>query len=61
MTEEEMAGWHHRLSGHEFDQLRVIMKDREAWFAAVLALLTCGSLGRENHAEFSWQLNLVGN
>ena len=20
MTENEMAGWHHRLSGHEFDQ-----------------------------------------
>ena len=21
MTEDEMAGWHHRLSGHEFDQI----------------------------------------
>ena len=20
MTEEEMAGWHHRLNGHEFEQ-----------------------------------------
>ena len=20
MTEEEMVGWHHRLSGHEFEQ-----------------------------------------
>ena len=20
MTEDEMIGWHHRLSGHEFDQ-----------------------------------------
>ena len=20
MTEDEMAGWHHRLDGHEFDQ-----------------------------------------
>ena len=20
MTEDEMVGWHHRLSGHEFDQ-----------------------------------------
>ena len=20
MTEDEMAGWHHRLSGHEFEQ-----------------------------------------
>ena len=30
-----MAGWHHRLDGHEFEQaLRVVM-DREAWRAAV--------------------------
>ena len=20
MTEDEMAGWHHRINGHEFDQ-----------------------------------------
>ena len=22
MTEDEMVGWHHRLSGHEFEQTR---------------------------------------
>ena len=22
MTEDEMIGWHHRLSGHEFEQAR---------------------------------------
>ena len=22
MTEDEMAGWHHRLDGHEFEQTR---------------------------------------
>ena len=21
MTEDEMAGWHHRLDGHEFEQI----------------------------------------
>ena len=21
MTEEEMVGWHHRLAGHEFEQI----------------------------------------
>ena len=21
MTEDEMVGWHHRLTGHEFDQI----------------------------------------
>jgi len=22
MTEDEMVGWHHRLNGHEFEQVR---------------------------------------
>ena len=35
MTEYEMVGWHHRLDGHEFWQLWEMMKDREAWRAAV--------------------------
>ena len=36
MTEDEMVGWHHRLNGHELEQaLREIVKDREAWSAAV--------------------------
>ena len=35
MTEDEMVGWHHRLDGHVFEQLRVLMMDREAWRAAV--------------------------
>ena len=29
-TEDEMVGWHHRLNGHEFEQLQEMMKDREA-------------------------------
>ena len=35
MTGDEMVGWHHRLNGHEFEHLWEIVKDREAWFAAV--------------------------
>ena len=35
MTEDEMVGWHHRLDGHEFEQARVWVMDREAWGAAV--------------------------
>ena len=31
MTEDEMAGWHHRLDGHEFG----LVMYREAWHAAV--------------------------
>ena len=34
-TEDEMAGWHHRLDGHEFDGLRELVMDRESWHAAV--------------------------
>ena len=31
-TEDEMVGWHHRLSGHEFEQT---LGDREAWHATI--------------------------
>ena len=36
MTEDEMAGWHHRLNGHEFERsFRELVMDREAWRAAI--------------------------
>ena len=35
MTEDEMAGWHHRLDGHEFEQAPELVMDRETWLAAV--------------------------
>ena len=33
-TEDEMAGWHHRLDGHESEWMELVM-DREAWRAAI--------------------------
>ena len=30
-----MVGWHHRLNGHESEQLQGLVMDREAWGAAV--------------------------
>ena len=30
-TEDEMVGWHHRLDGHESEQLQELVMDREAW------------------------------
>ena len=34
-TEDKMVGWHHQLNGYEFEQLQEMVKDREAWHAAV--------------------------
>ena len=35
MTEDEMAGWHHRLNGRSLSELQEMVTDREAWHAAV--------------------------
>ena len=34
MTEDEMAGWHHWLSGHELSKFWEFVMDKEAWPAA---------------------------
>ena len=34
MTEDEMAGWHHRLD-RLLSELRELVMDREAWCAAI--------------------------
>ena len=34
-TEDEMAGWHHRLNGHGLGALQELVMDGEAWRAAV--------------------------
>ena len=35
MTEDEMAGWHHRLDDMSLSELRELVMDREAWRAAI--------------------------
>ena len=34
-TEDERVGWHHRLNGMSLSKLQEIVKDGEAWRAAV--------------------------
>ena len=34
-TEDEMVGWRHRLNGHECEQTQEMVKDGEAWHAAI--------------------------
>ena len=33
--QDKMVGWHHWLNGHKFEQAPEMVKDREAWCAAV--------------------------
>ena len=35
MTENEMAGWHHQLNGHEFEQTPGDNEGQEAWLYVV--------------------------
>ena len=36
MTKDETVGWYHQLNGHtSLSKLQEILKDREAWHAAV--------------------------
>ena len=40
-TEDEMAGWHHRPHGHEFEQALGVGDDVEAWHTAVHWVTKC--------------------
>ena len=41
MTEDKMAGWHHRLDGLSLSELRELVMDREAWRAVIHGVAKC--------------------
>ena len=43
-----MVGWHHRLTGHEFEQLWESAVDREGWRAAVRGVTESDMTGQLN-------------
>ena len=51
-TEDEMVGCHHWLSGHEFEQTLGVVKDREAWHAAVHGVTESQTLLSEQQLDF---------
>ena len=52
-TEDEMAGWHHWLDGHEFVWTPELVMDREAW-CAVIHGVTKSQTWVSNWTELNW-------
>ena len=53
MTQDKMAGWHHQLNGHEFEQA---LGDGEGQFPVKDSLVCCSPWGRKE-SDMTEQLN----
>ena len=50
-TEDKITGWHHQLSGPEFEQTLELVKDREAWCATVYGVAESDMTGWLNWTD----------
>ena len=53
VSEEEMAGQDHQCNDHEFGKLQEMVRDREAWLAAVYGVTESDTTGQLNNNMLS--------
>ena len=57
--EDKMVGWHHWLSGQEFEQTLEIVKDKEDWCAAVHGVAKSWTW-LSDWTELNWESQFLG-
>ena len=57
MTEDEMAGWHHQLDGHKFEQTLGGGEEQEAWCTAVQGVGRDLAAGQQSTCGY-WALKM---
>jgi len=58
MREDRMAGWHHWLNGHEFEQAQEMVKNREDWWVAVHKVAK-NQTGLRDWTKTRWEASIL--